>query len=749
MLTIKIMFPILALLTSLCAISMILAGAAVLLRSPNKRQNQLFFSLSLVLGLWVPCNFIGSNVIHPVATHIFVNLDFSLGLLIGWAMLYFLSFFPQKSTKTLVTSSRAFLIITALLNTLLIGSTFLGVNIRVSVLSGELKIENGPIYPIYVLVIIYYILFAFKNLIKTYRHSKKPDRHALNLVFLGFAAAALGTILSNIVFPELFSQRQTIQALNIVGYIGVSILVLSLYIAITTRKLFDIKLVIARSLAYVFSISVLAGGYSLITYTLTNILTAETGGISLLKTSLSVTLITAMLVTYGPIKKFFDKTTNQIFYRDAYDPQMFFDELNNVLVSNIELNKLLVGTIKVLGNNLKSSYTVFTIRETSYFSRRVVGDPLRHISKEEAEEITKLTNHMRQKIVVADYLEDDNSDLKKVLSKNDIAVLVKLVATLDIEAEGVGYISLGPKKSGNPYNKQDIQTLDIIANELVIAIQNALRFEEIEKFNITLQEKIEIATHQLRRTNEKLKALDETKDEFISMASHQLRTPLTSVKGYLSMVLEGDAGKVSQMQHKLLDQAFVSSQRMVYLIADLLNVSRLRTGKFVIEPVATNLADVIEGEVGQLQDTAASRGVKLTYSKPQAFPTLMLDETKIRQVIMNFMDNAIYYTPAKGHITVELKETDKMIEYTVHDDGIGVPKHEQHHLFTKFYRAGNAKKARPDGTGLGLFMAKKVIVVQGGSIIFSSEEGKGSTFGFAFEKAKLQAPKAPETPTKT
>jgi len=92
---------------------------------------------------------------------------------------------------------------------------------------------------------------------------------------------------------------------------------------------------------------------------------------------------------------------------------------------------------------------------------------------------------------------------------------------------------------------------------------------------------------------------------------------------------------------------------------------------------------------------------------------------------------------------VELKETDKTIEYTVTDDGIGVPKSEQAHLFSKFYRAGNAKKARPDGTGLGLFMAKKVVVAQGGSIIFRSEEGKGSTFGFSFPRAAIEIKSKP------
>jgi signal transduction histidine kinase len=104
---------------------------------------------------------------------------------------------------------------------------------------------------------------------------------------------------------------------------------------------------------------------------------------------------------------------------------------------------------------------------------------------------------------------------------------------------------------------------------------------------------------------------------------------------------------------------------------------------------------------------------------------------------MNFADNAIYYTPKGGHIQVNLEDKGDSIEFTVTDDGIGVPKSEQHNLFNKFYRAGNAKKARPDGTGLGLFMAKKVVVAQGGSIIFKTQENKGSTFGFSFTKKPL------------
>jgi signal transduction histidine kinase len=354
---------------------------------------------------------------------------------------------------------------------------------------------------------------------------------------------------------------------------------------------------------------------------------------------------------------------------------------------------------------------------------------------------------LSERLIVVDELGSSHGELQRILQKSNIAVLARIAPSLN--EDGIGYLMLGPKKSGNIYTPQDRRVLEIITNALVIALQNALRYEQIESFNMTLQEKVDDATRKLRRTNEKLKTLDETKDDFISMASHQLRTPLTSVKGYLSMVLEEDAGKLTKMQREMLGQAFLSSQRMVYLIADLLNVSRLKTGKFIIETAPVNLADVVEQELVQLEETAAARSLTLQYDKPDHFPEIMLDETKIRQVIMNFADNAIYYTPAGGRITVQLLDKGSTVEFRVVDTGIGVPRNEQPHLFTKFYRAGNARQARPDGTGLGLFMAKKVVLAQGGSLLFESKEGKGSTFGFVFSKARVAVPSdmGKKTPT--
>ena len=124
---------------------------------------------------------------------------------------------------------------------------------------------------------------------------------------------------------------------------------------------------------------------------------------------------------------------------------------------------------------------------------------------------------------------------------------------------------------------------------------------------------------------------------------------------------------------------------------------------------------------------------------PKKFPTLLLDEYKIQQVVMNFADNALYYSRPGTKIEVSLETEGDAVVLKVKDTGIGVPEEEQAQLFTKFYRASNARKQRPDGTGVGLYLAKRVIMEHGGSVIFSSVEGEGSTFGFRLPLGRLRA----------
>ena len=427
--------------------------------------------------------------------------------------------------------------------------------------------------------------------------------------------------------------------------------------------------------------------------------------------------------------------SKQFFNKGSYDDIQVLNELSTILMTSTEVESKLQNIAAFIRAKLGSRYCSVILRTNEIQSLRAdIGDKDSLIA-----EVTEVLREELSKkdfpsVIIVNSLKNENKDLYRLLHDNKVAVIVKLA---NPEEDLSGHIVIGDKDNSSLYDGSDLLLLKIISDEFLISIQSSLKLEALQKLNLKLEEKVKESTRNLQQTRLKLKTLDQTKDEFISMASHQLRTPLTSVKGYVSMVIDGDAGEISPLQRKLLNQAFISSQRMVYLIADLLNVSRIRTGQFILEPVACNLSSVIREEVDQLVGTAKSRELEITYNQPEHFPILMLDETKLRQVVMNFIDNAIYYTPSGGSITVSLVEKPLSIEFTVVDSGMGVPKAEQHRLFTKFFRADNAKHARPDGTGLGLFMAKKVVIAQGGSIIFKSQEGNGSTFGFSFAKSKL------------
>ena len=705
-----------------------LLGVLILLRNPKKVTNQTFFTLVIFTVMWMISSFYTDNA----------NIEQRL----FWAKLAFM--FPVLVTYSLSFLFRVFPTAVGFKSSIITASTLLAVaglflsisNLVVAdiiVIVGGTAIEPGPLYPVYILIIVSLLILSLTSLFKNHKALDKIQLTQTRLVASGFVAGFVWVLVFSLLIPMIDSSLNTpkyapVGTIFFVGAIGYAIL---------RHKLFDIRLAIARAIGYFLSILSVAIVFAFLAFLAVNFLTDDDLKLPQSQQAILTLIAVALAFVFQPVKNFFDKLSNAFFYRDAYDPQEFFDELNKVLVSRVDVEPLLTGSAETIKKHLKTNFLTFYLRETQYIEKRYLGDNDQNFEEDDIEKISIHVSQIHKTLIVTDELEDEHAELSELLRRYDISAIARLVTTVKYDVAGVGYLILGPKRSGSPYSHGDVKVLEIVANELVIAIQNALRFEEIEEFNVTLQKKIDEATKKLRKTNEKLEEMDQTKDEFISMASHQLRTPLTSVKGYLSMVLEGDAGEIKPMQERLLSQAFTSSQRMVYLIADLLNVSRLRTGKFVIEKIRANLADIAEGEVAQLKETAASRSLELEYQKPDNFPDLMLDETKMRQVIMNFIDNAIYYTPSEGKITVELIDKDETVELMVHDTGMGVPKADQQHLFTKFYRAGNAKKARPDGTGLGLFMAKKVIIEQGGAIIFKSKEGEGSTFGFTLPKNKL------------
>lgn len=222
------------------------------------------------------------------------------------------------------------------------------------------------------------------------------------------------------------------------------------------------------------------------------------------------------------------------------------------------------------------------------------------------------------------------------------------------------------------------------------------------------------------------KEIDAMKSEFIAIAAHQLRTPLTAIKWTIKMVMDGDAGEVNQEQKDILMKGYKSNERIIKLINDLLNVSRIEEGRFGLVFKKDSFADLLDEALKTEENLIATRNISLIVKKPKNLPEVYMDKNKMEIVVANILDNAIKYTPEFGEIKMNISVLRNEIALTVKDNGVGIPKEEQKRIFSKFFRGSNVMRMQTEGTGLGLFIMKNIVEKHNGKIKINSEEGKGT-----------------------
>lgn len=228
----------------------------------------------------------------------------------------------------------------------------------------------------------------------------------------------------------------------------------------------------------------------------------------------------------------------------------------------------------------------------------------------------------------------------------------------------------------------------------------------------------------------KEREINKMKTEFVSVASHQLRTPLSAIKWFIEMLINEDAGKINKQQKEFLDQAYLSNERMIKLVNDLLNVSRIEQGRLSVEPKPTNLNKLAEEVIAEINHQFVAKNIKFKFIKDNKLPKIKIDPNIIREVFKNLLNNAVSYTPGKGNITLKIEKKANDVLVSIKDTGIGIPKDQQNRLFEKFFRADNALTTETSGSGLGLYVVKSAIESSAGEIWFESKEGKGTSFYF-------------------
>jgi PAS domain S-box-containing protein len=285
----------------------------------------------------------------------------------------------------------------------------------------------------------------------------------------------------------------------------------------------------------------------------------------------------------------------------------------------------------------------------------------------------------------------------------------------------------------------NVPTLQPLVNLLGKEIRGVFRKELPIKEELTL----EVSTVPMMREGEKLgnlvilhdvtreKMIERMKTEFVSISAHQLRTPLSAIKWTLKMFLDGDLGKLTDEQREFIEKTYDSNERMINLINDLLDVTRIEEGRFLYKPAVTDLESICQSLIDSYREEIKKKKIKFEFKKPEKkLPRVMVDVEKIRLAVQNLLDNAIRYTQPGGKVSVSLRQVGNEVEFSIRDTGVGIPKEQQERVFTKFFRGSNVIRMATEGSGLGLFITKNIIEAHGGKIWFESEEGKGTTFYF-------------------
>lgn len=302
-------------------------------------------------------------------------------------------------------------------------------------------------------------------------------------------------------------------------------------------------------------------------------------------------------------------------------------------------------------------------------------------------------------------------------------IKASMIFPVVVKGKSVGTVIFSMVKDYSEVSEMEFDLIKGFTDIVGIAVQNAKLYSELE----TTSKNLDIA-------NKKLQELDKLKDEFVSLASHELRTPMTAIKGSLSTILEGYAGEISKESREFLAAAYNENDRLIRLVNNLLNISRIEAGRFTFTINKISMSKLINEVVGNLQMSAKEKNLSLTFNQVGVLPMVMADEDKVREVLINLIGNALKFTH-KGGVSVAANVKDNMLVISVSDTGSGISREDQDLLFKKFSQVQGSYAKQTGGTGLGLYISKQIIEGLKGSVWLESTLGKGSTFYFSLPVA--------------
>jgi signal transduction histidine kinase len=523
-----------------------------------------------------------------------------------------------------------------------------------------------------------------------------------------------------IILTVMQVQTSAVSNILLLGMIPVPI---AFAFAFLRYRLLDTDLVVSRSVVYALMTATLAAVYLLFISLLSNALGVAAGsGPYTLVVFLSAFLIGILV---NPVRARIQGILDRYFFRQQIGYQDALIKWSQELSTSIrfdELTKLL--TFEVPQQLMIDHAWLLVLEEDEQHL-----SPLQVLTAGEKEEDDEpLTITMQEAVAAnllqpgsvllpAEYESERDGDLLANWQEAGVQVMLPLLTGGKL----LGVYLLGHKLSGDIYQRRELDILRTLANQAAIAISNARLYEEIHAFSQVLENKVQERTQELR--------------DSLSVVYHELNSPITSIRGYTALLLDEKAGTLNARQMRFLGTVRRSVMRLMGLVADLSDISKIDGGRLALTTELLNLEEAVEEATSTYSGIIEEKGLQVSSSVAPEASLVWGDPQRVAQILTNLVSNACHFTPAGGRITISAVRADGFSEIAVHDTGIGISEEEQDKIFGRFYRSSDPLVQEQPGTGLGLAITKSLVELHSGRIRVDSTPGRGSAFIFTLPLA--------------
>ncbi len=740
--------------TVLASITLIILLFSTLLRRKKTRVIYSFIALLASALVWIIDLYVSNIRFSPTIDLITNRLVF--GLVPVFSMSFYnivISYedtLPKKSIGSRVESIVFHLLL--IVEIVLSFTPLIVKEISFSPVTHQYNIAPGQLYYLFVLPVAFSFFWAIWTLITMLRKVSGVARSQIALLAFATVILVVLTIISNSIVPRLTGSSDAASFAPFWVIIWLIFISYSIY----RHRLFEINFILGRILYYVLN-SIFLYGLFYAAYFMGQ---RYWGGSTTARafTFGAFFAVFASFAVHYFITHVSRKVSDAITYI-TYNSESALKEITKKVSSTLDLELITSESLGILNQTVQPLVLGIVVFDKD--AKKIVYHKLLPENSEQPiDDLEPLFsalsywNKINHSVTLTRYELQENPNLDRSLRpilnfmrKNNIYLILPLNRKVSLN----GILLLGEKENRFAYSNQDVSFLENMTSIISVAISRALLYTEVQAFAQTLEQKVKVATRQLRQRNDELQSLYkdledlyQKEKDLMDIAGHELRTPASIIKTNLYMLKDRLKEVYPQTQRderikKNIDRLLESTERQISMVNTFLESARIDNKKFELSIEVADLGELVNTAVEDSIPNAKKKNLKVVYTPIKTKMYVEMDKIRIREVVDNLISNAIKYTP-QGYIEVKTSTTKDKAFFQVKDSGIGISPENQKNLFKKFSRVSQhiggdeGSIVRPGGTGLGLYVSKSIIDAHKGKIGVDSAEGKGSTFHFEIPK---------------